>query len=95
VAAWGAGLPEAAYRALGRITGKAHRHCVERIGVGGELWLRTKPFSVPPGYFEARMEYPPKNMVIAMNPAPTEIAGDAGSPPLVCLAPKRPVAACA
>jgi SAM-dependent methyltransferase len=23
---------------------------VERIGSGGELWLRTKPFSVPPGY---------------------------------------------
>jgi SAM-dependent methyltransferase len=23
---------------------------VERIGAGGEVWLRTKPFSVPPGY---------------------------------------------
>jgi SAM-dependent methyltransferase len=23
---------------------------VERIGPGGEVWLRTKPFSVPPGY---------------------------------------------
>jgi SAM-dependent methyltransferase len=28
----------------------AHRHYVERIGASGELWLRTKPFSVPPRY---------------------------------------------
>jgi SAM-dependent methyltransferase len=35
---------------LGQDYGEAHRRYVERIGIGGELWLRTKPFSVPPGY---------------------------------------------
>jgi SAM-dependent methyltransferase len=35
---------------LGQDYGEAHRRYVERIGAGGELWLRTKPFSVPPGY---------------------------------------------
>jgi SAM-dependent methyltransferase len=35
---------------LGQDYGEAHRRYVERIGVGGELWLRTKPFSVPPTY---------------------------------------------
>jgi SAM-dependent methyltransferase len=35
---------------LGQDYGDAHRRYVERIGPGGELWLRTKPFSVPPGY---------------------------------------------
>jgi SAM-dependent methyltransferase len=35
---------------LGQDYGEAHRRYVERIGPGGELWLRTKPFSVPPGY---------------------------------------------
>jgi SAM-dependent methyltransferase len=35
---------------LGQDYGEAHRRYVERIGPGGELWLRTKPFSVPPSY---------------------------------------------
>lgn len=35
---------------LGQDYGEAHRRYVERVGPGGELWLRTKPFSVPPGY---------------------------------------------
>jgi SAM-dependent methyltransferase len=35
---------------LGQDYGEAHRRYVEHIGPGGELWLRTKPFSVPPGY---------------------------------------------
>jgi SAM-dependent methyltransferase len=35
---------------LGQDYGEAHRRYVERIGAGGEVWLRTKPFSVPPGY---------------------------------------------
>jgi SAM-dependent methyltransferase len=35
---------------LGQDYEEAHRRYVERIGAGGELWLRTKPFSVPPGY---------------------------------------------
>jgi SAM-dependent methyltransferase len=35
---------------LGQDYGEAHRRYVERIGVGGEVWLRSKPFSVPPGY---------------------------------------------
>jgi SAM-dependent methyltransferase len=35
---------------LGQDYGEAHRRYVERIGAGGELWLRTKPFSVPPSY---------------------------------------------
>jgi SAM-dependent methyltransferase len=35
---------------LGQDYGEAHRRYVERIGAGGERWLRTKPFSVPPGY---------------------------------------------
>jgi SAM-dependent methyltransferase len=35
---------------LGQDFGEAHRRYVERIGAGGEVWLRTKPFSVPPGY---------------------------------------------
>jgi SAM-dependent methyltransferase len=35
---------------LGQDYGEAHRRYVERIGAGGEIWLRTKPFSVPPGY---------------------------------------------
>ena len=34
---------------LGQDYGEAHRRYVERLGRGGELWLRTKPFSVPPG----------------------------------------------
>ena len=33
---------------LGQDYGDAHRRYVERVGPGGELWLRTKPFSVPP-----------------------------------------------
>jgi SAM-dependent methyltransferase len=35
---------------LGQDYGEAHRRYVERIGAGGEVWLRSKPFSVPPGY---------------------------------------------
>ena len=35
---------------LGQDFGEAHRRYVKRVGAGGELWLRTKPFSVPPGY---------------------------------------------
>jgi SAM-dependent methyltransferase len=35
---------------LGQDYDEAHRRYVERIGAGGEVWLRTKPFSVPPGY---------------------------------------------
>jgi SAM-dependent methyltransferase len=35
---------------LGQDYGEAHRRYVERIGPGGELWLRTKPFSAPPGF---------------------------------------------
>jgi SAM-dependent methyltransferase len=35
---------------LGQDYGEAHRRYVERVGAGGEVWLRTKPFSVPPGY---------------------------------------------
>jgi SAM-dependent methyltransferase len=35
---------------LGQDFSEAHRRYVERVGPGGELWLRTKPFSVPPGY---------------------------------------------
>jgi SAM-dependent methyltransferase len=35
---------------LGQDYGEGHRRYVERVGPGGELWLRTKPFSVPPGY---------------------------------------------
>jgi SAM-dependent methyltransferase len=33
---------------IGQDYGEAHRRYVERIGEGGERWLRTKPFSVPP-----------------------------------------------
>jgi SAM-dependent methyltransferase len=35
---------------LGQDYGEAHRRYVERVGAGGERWLRTKPFSVPPSY---------------------------------------------
>jgi SAM-dependent methyltransferase len=35
---------------LGQDYGEAHRRYVERVGPGGERWLRTKPFSVPPTY---------------------------------------------
>jgi SAM-dependent methyltransferase len=35
---------------LGQDYGEAHRRYVERIGAGGEVWLKTKPFSIPPGY---------------------------------------------
>jgi SAM-dependent methyltransferase len=35
---------------LGQDYGEAHRRYVERIGAGAELWLRTKPFGVPPSY---------------------------------------------
>jgi SAM-dependent methyltransferase len=35
---------------LGQDYGEAHRLYVERLGAGGELWLRTKPFSSPPGH---------------------------------------------
>jgi SAM-dependent methyltransferase len=35
---------------LGQDYGEAHRRYVERLGAGGELWLRTKPFSAPPGH---------------------------------------------
>jgi SAM-dependent methyltransferase len=34
---------------LGQDYAEAHRRYVERVGSGGELWLRTKPFSAPPG----------------------------------------------
>jgi SAM-dependent methyltransferase len=34
---------------LGQDYAEAHRRYVERVGSGGELWLQTKPFSVPPG----------------------------------------------
>ena len=33
---------------LGQDYTEAHRRYVERLGKSGELWLRTKPFSVPP-----------------------------------------------
>ena len=33
---------------LGQNYTEAHRRYVERLGTSGELWLRTKPFSVPP-----------------------------------------------
>ena len=35
---------------LGQDYGEGHRRYVERIGPGAELWLRTKPFSAPPGH---------------------------------------------
>jgi hypothetical protein len=35
---------------LGQDYGEAHRRYVERLEDGGEFWLQTKPFSVPPGY---------------------------------------------
>jgi SAM-dependent methyltransferase len=35
---------------LGQDYTEAHRRYVERLGASGELWLRTKPFSAPPGY---------------------------------------------
>jgi SAM-dependent methyltransferase len=35
---------------LGQDFAEAHRRYVDRIGPGGAVWLRTKPFSVPPGY---------------------------------------------
>jgi SAM-dependent methyltransferase len=35
---------------LGQDYGEAHRRYVERLGAGGERWLRTKPFSAPPGH---------------------------------------------
>jgi SAM-dependent methyltransferase len=35
---------------LGQDYAEGHRRYVERLGAGGELWLRTKPFSAPPGY---------------------------------------------
>jgi SAM-dependent methyltransferase len=35
---------------LGQDYEEGHRRYVERVGPGGELWLRTKPFSVPPSY---------------------------------------------
>jgi SAM-dependent methyltransferase len=34
---------------LGQDYGEGHRRYVERVGAAGELWLRTKPFSAPPG----------------------------------------------
>jgi SAM-dependent methyltransferase len=34
---------------LGQDYTEAHRRYVERVGEAAELWLRTKPFSVPPG----------------------------------------------
>ena len=37
-------------QSLGQDYGEAHRRYVGRIGAGGELWLRKKPFSAPPGY---------------------------------------------
>jgi SAM-dependent methyltransferase len=33
---------------LGQDFGQAHRQYVQRVGTAGQLWLRTKPFSVPP-----------------------------------------------
>jgi SAM-dependent methyltransferase len=35
---------------LGQDYGEGHRRYVSRVGAGGELWLRTKPFSAPPGH---------------------------------------------
>ena len=35
---------------LGQDYGEAHRRYVERIGRDAERWLRTKPFSAPPGH---------------------------------------------
>jgi SAM-dependent methyltransferase len=35
---------------LGQDYTEAHRRYVERLGAGGERWLRTKPFSAPPQY---------------------------------------------
>jgi SAM-dependent methyltransferase len=35
---------------LGQDYGEGHRRYVERVGRGGELWLRTKPFSAAPGH---------------------------------------------
>jgi SAM-dependent methyltransferase len=35
---------------LGQDYGEGHRRYVARLGASGEQWLRTKPFSVPPGY---------------------------------------------
>jgi SAM-dependent methyltransferase len=35
---------------LGQDFGEGHRRYVSRVGAGGELWLRTKPFSAPPGH---------------------------------------------
>ena len=35
---------------LGHDHASGHRTYVDKIGPGGELWLRTKPFSVPPSY---------------------------------------------
>jgi len=37
-------------QSLGHDHDSGHRSYVEKIGAGGELWLRTKPFSVPPSY---------------------------------------------
>ena len=37
-------------QSLGHDHDRGHRTYVEQIGAGGELWLRTKPFSVPPNY---------------------------------------------
>ena len=34
---------------LGQNYTEAHRQYVEHIGEDAEFWLRTKPFSVPPG----------------------------------------------
>ena len=35
---------------LGQDYDDAHRRYVQRLGADHELWLRTKPFSAPPGY---------------------------------------------
>lgn len=35
---------------LGQDYTDAHRRYVERVGASGEFWLRSKPFSAPPGY---------------------------------------------
>jgi SAM-dependent methyltransferase len=35
---------------LGQDFGAAHRAYVSRLGANAQLWLRTKPFSVPPGH---------------------------------------------
>jgi SAM-dependent methyltransferase len=35
---------------LGQDYDEGHRRYVERVGHGGELWLRTKPFSAAPGH---------------------------------------------